>query len=373
MRPGTRVSGGSGRQDDRAAARPAGRRHAAGSQVEAARAVRRPDQRDQLCDRVLVGGERARAGSAGSPARAAPTRRRAQSWRLVMSQNSTAARRRTPASGQRQPRALDPGPAGRQRHHPVGHHVVGVGGDQQVGQQVQVLHGRASEPRAAAWPPARRSATSSPCPRAGPSTRRPSCRAGRSCRRSPAARPGTAPGGSTGSGSTRGSSRRSPSSSPRPRRCAGRRPPGRPRRTAPGSRPGRRRVRSNAGTSGLPSGCSACPNTHPCQTVTGSSTSPCSAVSKPVDVAEAGRALQRTAEVVGPRVVRAGDRPAARGPSLRQQLVAAVPAGVREHPEAAPCPGRPGSRCRRSPARAGWCARRGTGRRRRPRQVQLPA
>ena len=84
------------------------------------------------------------------------------------------------------------------------------------------------------------------------------------------------------------------------------------RRTAPARRRARRGAPRTRGTSGLPSGCSACPKTQPCQTVTGSSTRQCSPVVEALDVAEAGCALERPAEVVGPRVVGAGDGAAAR-------------------------------------------------------------
>ena len=69
----------------------------------------------------------------------------AQSCLLVMSQKSTAPRASGWSSLSRPPGvdvpgALDPGAARRERHHPVCHHVVGVGGDEKVGQQVEVLH-----------------------------------------------------------------------------------------------------------------------------------------------------------------------------------------------------------------------------------------
>ena len=73
----------------------------------------------------------------------------AQSCRLVRSQNSTAPGAATAAVLARpgQPRALDPGAVGGERHQPVGHHVVGVRGDQQVRQQVEVLDPRRVDAR----------------------------------------------------------------------------------------------------------------------------------------------------------------------------------------------------------------------------------
>ena len=204
----------------------------------------------------------------------------AQSCRFVMSQNSTA-----PAAsgadavgvGHHQPGALDPGAARRERQHPVGHHVVGVRRDQQVRQQVR------GTPRASGSTPGSGVAASSPV---SDIVGHPVAQVHR------AADPGA------GQVVVVARVRRAHLAELRVDQRAvvalvvvlGDHLPVRGdlvgvpvgehqrarRRTARPAGPSSPRCSANDGTSALPSGCSACPNTQPCQTATGSSTRPCS-------------------------------------------------------------------------------------------------
>ena len=124
-----------------------------------------------------------------------------------------------------------------------------------------------------------------------------------------------------------------PSSSPRPRRCAGRASTSvSGAYGADQSSPARRRARRTGGTQSP-----VALHEHPARasTSTGSGTRPWSSHRKCSVVAEAGRTLQRAVQLVRPGVVGA-HRP--RWPARavgRQQLVAAVPAGVGERVDGA--------------------------------------
>ena len=211
----------------------------------------------------------------------------------------------------------------------------------------------------------------------GPSRRRPTRPAGRSCRPTSAARPGTARGGSAGSGSTRGSSRRRSSSWPRSRRCAG--PGGRasPGRTArPASSRSPTCSANGAAVAGRVDEHPAVPDV-----ARAAATRPCSARVEVSTVVEAGRRDDRARPG---RRTRRGTGRSARAwspvppsgssscPRCRQVLANArdrrrrrVALERQQH-----------RRCRRRPARAGSPGARRRRRARsstRPRQVQLPA
>ena len=175
VRPRPWVRRRCGREPDQEQERRQPARARPASQLQAARAVRRPDHRDEVADRVLVRGERAgpevRALEAALhrlarrpvlavgdvPELHAPHRRDAGS--RAASATST-----RPRSG---PGSAAPsGASSRSRD---------ARRSSRFGQQVDVLHRVASARPGAASRPARRSATSSPSRRAGPSPRRPSC------------------------------------------------------------------------------------------------------------------------------------------------------------------------------------------------------
>ena len=146
------------------------------------------------------------------------------------------------------------------------------------------------------------------------------------------------------------------------------------RRTAPGSRRGHRGARRRPAPPGCPAGAARARTPSPARPSTGSSTSPWSAVSNPSTSRNPGAPFSAPAEVVGPRVVRAGDRAAAR---RSRPPAAARGRGAGRCSRTSAAPSRvahdAGSRCRRSRARAGWSRSSGNRSSTRPRQVHLPA
>ena len=148
-------------------------------------------------------------------------------------------------------------------------------------------------------------------------------------------------------------------------------------RTARRDRPASPRCSSNDGTSGCRAGAARGRRPSPARPRPAARPGRARRGSNPSTSRKPGRGDERAVEVVGPGVVGADDAAPLRGLAVREQLVAAVPAGVREHPR----------RGRRRPdQQRGDVADRdrplgdgapsaavGSSSSRRPRQVQLPA